>query len=266
MCIAQDTCLEDWLILKVNRMTYTVKQLAELAGVTPRTLHYYDEIGLLRPVHIEANGYRRYDHSSLLILQQILFYRELDVPLKEIQKIITDPAFSQADALEEHRSKLQLQAKRITTLIETIDQTIATLKGEWIMSDKEYFEGFDESQYEDEARQRWGDTPQYAESQRKWKSYTKEQKEEIKQKGGEITIRMVGTDQSKPADADIQQAVADYYAYLTGYFYKCDVEFLRNLSDMWVADERFAINYERIHEGGAEFVRQAVHIYCDNHA
>lgn len=134
------------------------------------------------------------------------------------------------------------------------------------MSDKDYFEGFDETQYEDEARERWGDTPQYAESQRKWKSYTKAQKEAIKQKGGEITTRMVGTAQSSPADEDIQQAVSDYYAYLTDSFYSCDVEFLRNLADMWVADPRFAINYDRIREGGAEFVREAVHIYCDNHA
>jgi len=247
-------------------MTYTVKQLADIAGVTTRTLHYYDEIGLLNPVSIEDNGYRRYDHGSLLRLQQILFYRELEVPLKEIQTILANPEFSQLEALEEHRSALQKQVNRINTLIETIDQTIATLKGEWIMSNKDYFEGFDETQYEEEAKERWGNTPQYAESQRKWKNFTKAQKEAIKQKGGEITARMVGTAQSSTSDEDIQQAVADYYTYLTESFYSCDVDFLRNLADMWVADPRFAVNYDRIREGGAEFVRQAVHIYCDNQA
>ena len=245
-------------------MTYTVKQLADIAGVTTRTLHYYDQIGLLQPVSVQANGYRSYDHSSLLRLQQILFYRELDIPLKDIQQILANPAFDQIDALESHRRALERQAKRIGSLIETIDQTIATLKGEWIMSDKDYFEGFDETQYEEEAQQRWGNTPQYTESQRKWKSYTKEQKEAIKQKQGELTVKMVGTAQSKAADPDIQQAVEDYYNFLTENFYSCDLAFLRNLSDMWVSDPRFAENYNRIREGGAEFVRDAVHLYCDN--
>lgn len=246
-------------------MTYTVKQLADLAGVTPRTLHYYDQIGLLQPVSTQANGYRSYDHSSLLTLQQILFYRELDVPLKDIQQILNNPDFDQVHALESHRRALKRQADRIGDLIETIDQTIATLQGEWIMNDKEYFEGFDETQYEEEAKQRWGNTPHYAESQRKWKKYTKAQKEAIKQKQGQLTVQMVGTAQSKVSDPDIQQAVEEYYNFLNQSFYSCDVEFLRNLSDMWVEDSRFAVNYDRIREGGAQFVRDAVHYYCDNH-
>ena len=246
-------------------MTYTIKQIADLAGVTTRTLRYYDQIGLLSPPQTGENGYRYYDRGSLLQLQQILFYRELDVPLKEIQQILSRPDFDLRQALEEHRRSLQARSQRLTTLIETVDQTIATIEGEWIMSDKDYFEGFDESQYEEEARQRWGHTEMYAQSQKRWKSYSPEQKEALKHQGQEINRRMVGTDPAlKPDDPGIQAAIGDYFAYLNTNFYTCDTEFLRNLSDMWVQDERFAANYERIREGGAEFLRQAVHIFCDN--
>ncbi|HSF82137.1 MAG TPA: MerR family transcriptional regulator [Anaerolineales bacterium] len=247
-------------------MPYTIKEIADLAGVTTRTLRYYDQIGLLSPASTGNNGYRYYDHNSLLRLQQIMFLRELDVPLKDIQLIMSRPDFDPLQALEEHRLSLQNKAKRLERLIGTLDQTIATIKGEYLMTAKDYFAGFDESQYEGEARERWGHTPQYAESQKKWASYSKEQKEAIKAEGGSITLRMVGQSPDlAPDDPDVQAAIGDYYAYLNKYFYTCEVSFLRGLADMWVEDPRFAINYERVREGGAEFVRQAVHIYCDKH-
>jgi len=246
-------------------MAYTIKEIADLAGVTTRTLRFYDQIGLLSPAEIAGNGYRLYNHASLLRLQQIMFFRELDVPLKEIQAIMKQPDFDLKAALEAHRLSLQGRRRKIDTLLETLDQTIATLEGEWIMNEKEFFSGFDEAKYEEEARQRWGDSPQYKESTRKWASYTREQKEAIKQEMGGITLRMVGSASSKPGDQDIQQAVGDYYAFLNNKFYTCNVEFLRNLADMWVEDTRFAVNYERIREGGAEFARDAVHIFCDRH-
>ncbi len=246
-------------------MTYTIKQIADLAGVSTRTLRYYDQIGLLSPSQTGDNGYRYYDQVSLLQLQQILFFRELDVPLKEIQRILSRPDFDLRQALEEHRLSLQGRVRRMNSLIETVDQTIATIEGEWIMSDKDYFEGFDETQYEEEARQRWGKTDSYAQSQKRWKSYSAEQKEAIKQQGGEITRRMVGTDSAlKPDDPGVQAAVGEYFAYINETFYTLEPEALRALSNMWVEDPRFAANYERIREGGAEFVRQAVDIFCDN--
>lgn len=245
-------------------MSYTIKEIAELAGVTTRTIRYYDEIGLLIPSETGDNGYRYYDRENLLLLQQIMFFRELEVPLKDIQLILNQPEFNLFSALQEHRVTLQAKADRINTLIETVDQTIATIKGEWEMNDQEYFEGFDESQYEEEAKQRWGNTPQWKESRRKWASYTEDQKQEIKIEGGEITKRMVGNDESlTPDHPSIQTAIGEYHAYINKYFYTCDVEFLRGLADMWVEDPRFAINYERIREGGAAFVREAVHIFCD---
>jgi len=248
-------------------MPYTIKEVADLAGVSTRTIRYYDEIGLLSPAETRDNGYRYYDQDSLLMLQQIMFLRELDVPLKEIHLILNQPGFNLLSGLEKHRVALQARAARLSTMIETVNQTIAMLQGESIMSDKDYFEGFDETQYEEEAKQRWGHTSPYAESQKKWSSYSNEQKEAIKFEGGEITMRMVGNDPGlSPDDPAVQAAVGDYYAYLNKYFYTCEVEFIRNLADMWVQDPRFAINYERIREGGAEFVRQAVHIFCDRNA
>jgi DNA-binding transcriptional MerR regulator len=248
-------------------MTYTIKQIADLAGVTTRTLRYYDEIGLLIPADIGDNGYRYYDQGSLLRLQQILFFRELDVPLKDIQLVTSRPDFNLLRALENHRSSLQNRAKRLDKLIDTIDQTIATIKGEWIMTARDYFEGFDETQYEEETRERWGNTTQYAESQKKWASYTKDQKDAIKAKGGRLTIRMVSEDpNASPDDPDVQAAIGEYHAYINKYFYTCKVGFLRGLADGWVDDPRFAINYERIREGGAAFVREAVHIFCDRNA
>ena len=247
-------------------MAYTIKEIADLAGVTTRTLRYYDEIGLLPPAETGSNGYRYYDPASLLKLQQILFFRELDVPLKDIQLLINHPDFNLLVALEDHRTSLYERVYRLNTLIETITYTISAIKGETHMSAEEYFEGFDETKYEDEVKERWGHTDQYGESQRKWASYSQDQKEAIKAEEGRLTVRMVSEDPNTPPDApDVQAAIGEYLAYLNKYFYTCDVSFLRGLSDMWVADPRFAINYERVREGGAEFVKQAVHLYCDRH-
>lgn len=245
-------------------MAYTIKEIADLAGVTTRTIRYYDEIGLLDPALTGDNGYRYYDQDSLLSLQQILFFRELDVPLKEIQLIMSRPDFNLLSTLENHRSALHIKVRRLDTLIDTLDQTIATVKGDGTMSDKDVFKGFDENQYEDEVRERWGDSPRYAESQAKWSSYSKEQKAVIKVEGGRLAVRMVSEDpDASPDDPDVQTAIGEYHAYLNKYFYTCDISFLRGLADNWVQDPRFAINYERVREGGATFVREAVHIFCD---
>jgi len=132
------------------------------------------------------------------------------------------------------------------------------------MSDKDVFDGFDESQYENEVRERWGDSPKFAESQAKRSSYSEEQKEAIKAEGSRLTVRMVSKDpNASPDDTNVQAAVGEYHAYLNTYFYTCDISFLRVLADNWDQDPRFAINYERIREGGAGFVREAVHLYCD---
>ncbi|TET35124.1 MAG: MerR family transcriptional regulator [Anaerolineales bacterium] len=245
-------------------MAYTIKEIADLAGVTTRTIRYYDESGLLDPAQTGDNGYRYYDRDSLLRLQQILFFRELDVPLKEIRLMMGRPDFDLLSALDNQRSALRAKVQRLEKLIDTLDKTVASLKGDGTMSDQDVFDGFDESQYEDEVQERWGDSPKVAESQVKWSSYSKDQKEAIKAEGRRLTVRMVSEDpEASPDDPDIQAAVGEYHAYLNKYFYTSEISFLRGLADNWVQDPRFAINYERIREGGAAFVREAVHVYCD---
>jgi len=245
-------------------MAYTIKEIADLAGVTTRTIRYYDEIGLLPPADIGENGYRYFDNDSLLRLQQVMFFRELDVPLKEIDLIINRPDFNLVDALKKHRSFIKTRVKRLSALIATIDDTIEAIQGEKKIGEKDYFKVFNKTQYEDEVKERWDNTPQYVEQRRKWASFSKEQKEAIKVESRRIAIRMVGTDPTiSPDDPDVQAAVGEYYAYLNKYFYTCDLTFLRGLADMWVEDARFAVNYEKIREGGAKFVREAVHIFCD---
>jgi DNA-binding transcriptional MerR regulator len=243
---------------------YTIRELADLAGVTTRTLRYYDQVGLLKPAEIAENGYRYYDRGNLLTLQQILFFRELDIPLKEIQLILCQPDFQLFSSLKNHQRTILERISRYQNLLHTIQMTLLDLEGDQIMKPEEIFNGFNEQEYQAEARKLWGDTPQFNESQRNWSSYSEDEKEEIIKLGGEITRRMVtGDSQAKPDDPGVQTAVSEYYQYLNEYFYSCEVEFLRSLADMWVQDPRFAVNYERIREGGAEFVRQAVHFYCD---
>ena len=127
---------------------FTVKQLSKLAGVTPRTLHHYDEIGLLKPSRVGDNGYRYYGEESVLRLQQILFYRELDIPLEEIKKIMGRRDFDVLGALQTHKDALKKQVTRLNRLIDTVDNTINHLKGNTTMSDKAYFEGFSEEEQE----------------------------------------------------------------------------------------------------------------------
>ncbi len=244
---------------------YSIKELADLAGVTTRTLRYYDHLGLLTPAKIAENGYRLYNRDNLLRLQQVMFFKELNVPLKEIQSILDQPEFHPLTTLKEHRGAILAQTGRLNKLLNTLDQTISSLEGDHIMENQDLFEGFDEKKYQEETRDRWGDTPQYKQSQQKWSRYSSDQKEEIKKEGERIIVRMVTENPAiKPDDPDVQDAVGEYYAYLNKFFYTCEVEFLRGLADMWVQDPRFAVNYERIREGGAGFVREAVHFFCDS--
>jgi DNA-binding transcriptional MerR regulator len=243
---------------------YTIKKIAELAGVSTRTLRYYHQMGLLPPAALGENGYRYYDRKSLLKLQQILFLREFDLPLKDIQEILDRPDYDPLQALMTHREGIQKRISRLNQLLSTLDTTIKTFTGDETVEDKDLFAGFDHSRYEGEVQKRWGKTVQYQESQQKWNSYSQKEKTSIQQLGNELAKRMVTDDPEASPDApDIQRAVAEYHDYLNKYFYTCDADQLRNLADMWADDPRFAVNYESIREGGAAFVREAVHIYCD---
>ncbi len=160
-------------------MAYTVKKLAKLSGVSVRTLHFYDEIGLLAPAHVASNGYRYYGEKELLLLQQILFFRELGVGLKQIQTILSQPDFDKAKALLTHKEALLLKSQRIDALMATIDLTIKRLNGELIMNDKEMFSGFspeEQMEYEAYLVNRYGEKAkkQIAEAKVNAENWTKE--------------------------------------------------------------------------------------------
>jgi len=244
-------------------MAYTVKEFSKLAGVSARTLHYYDEIGLLRPASVGENGYRYYDHQSALRLQQILFFRELDFSLDEIHKILNDPSFDLTVALDAHRAALQQRVERLQRLIHTVDQTKMYLEGRYEMDDKEIFGGWTEEkqkEYEQEIRQRYGQRA--FEGVTDWNSYTPEQKAAIRAESGAIYQGLGEVMDKGPDSPEVQALIARWHNHLR-YFYEPSPERLRGLGEMYVEDERFRENFERIRPGLAAFVKQAIDFYVD---
>jgi DNA-binding transcriptional MerR regulator len=243
----------------------TVKQLANLAGVSTRTLHYYDEIGLLRPTQVAANGYRRYDHQALLRLQQIRFYRELGLGLDPIRQILDQPGFDPMQALQAHRQALLVEADRLRMLLATLDKTILHLKGETMMSNQELFAGFtpeQEQAYEDEARRRWGDE-KVTESSRRWKAYSEAERQSILNEGGAIYLELNKHLADDPASAEVQALVARWHQHLR-YFYDPTPEILRGLGGAYASDPAFAEFFARFDPALPIFLHQVIDIYCDH--
>jgi DNA-binding transcriptional MerR regulator len=241
---------------------YTVKQLSTLAGVTPRTLHHYDQIGLLKPESIGENGYRYYGEKSILRLQQILFYRELDMSLDEIKKIMGRRDFDVLAALENHKLELQKQITRLEYLIETVDKTINHLKGESIMSPKGLFEGFSEEQQEEYARQaeQMYDPETVRESNHKWKSYSAEKKQAILDEGKQIYLDMIAT-MPRGADSSEVQAIVERWRKHMDYFWTPNPDQLLGLATMYSQSPDFKANFDQMHPDLADFMREAVTVY-----
>lgn len=247
----------------VNHETLSIKQLSTLAGVSVRTLHFYDQIGLLTPQRERENNYRFYSRESLIRLQQILFYREMDLSLEQIGRILNDPAFDLISALENHREALTGKVKRLTTLLQTIDNTIRNLKGQKEMTNGQFFNGFSEEQqaeYEKEAAERW-DPAVVAESSRRWKSLSKQEKEALMAKGESIVLALRDAMPKGPSSPEAQQAVAAWKQQIN-FFYDCTDEILLGLGEMYMADERFKAFYDRIHPDLAAFKYEAIKVYC----
>ena len=201
-------------------MTYTVKELADLAGVTRRTLHYYDQVGLLKPAEVAANGYRHYDQGDLLQLQQILFYREMGLSLKDIRKLLNGPDYDVIEALEAHRQGLAGRAERLQALIHTVDRTIRHLKGEIEMRPKDFFEAFDEEtqeKYAAEAAQRW-DPELVRASNRRWKSYSKEKQQAIMQEGNAVYTAIMENMDAGAASEVVQDSVGRWHQHLRHFY------------------------------------------------
>jgi DNA-binding transcriptional MerR regulator len=244
---------------------YTVKQLADLAGVSVRTLHYYDEIGLLKPSSIGANGYRHYGDEAVFRLQQILFFREMDLSLNEIKEIIDLPRFDLLTALQAHRARLQAKTRRLRDLIDTVDNTILHLTGEIDMGDKKkLFTGFtkeEEQRYAEEARQLWGSEEVDA-SYKRWNSYSTEKQAAIKAEGGAIYQALAEVIDKGPDSPEAQGGIARWHQHMR-YFYEPSVERLLGLGQMYVDDPRFTANIGQFHPDLPVFMRDAIQIYCE---
>ncbi len=244
-------------------MPYTVKQLADLAGVSPRTLHYYDEIGLLKPSSVGQNGYRHYGEEAALRLQQILFYRELDFSLSEIQSILDSPGFDTELALQSHRRALQTRVERLNGLIETIDRTVEHMRGARKMSTDELFVGFDEEtqrRYEEEASRLWGEK-HVKESRRRWDGYSEGKRAAILAEGGAVYQDLVTHLGDDPASEPVQQAIARWHQNLR-YFYEPTPEILRGLGHAYSQHPQFRATFTKMHPDLLEFLTAAIEYYC----
>ena len=243
---------------------FTVKQLSKMAGVTPRTLHHYDDIGLLKPSQIGENGYRYYGEEALIKLQQILFYRELDFPLEEIRRIMGRRDFDLLGALQSHREALQKKSARLSQLLATVDNTIQHIQGEKLMSQKGLFEGFSEEEqekYAQEAEQMY-DPETVRESNRKWKSYSAAKKEAILAEGRQVYEDMI-TAMPKGASSPEVQAVVERWRKHMDHFWTPSLEQLIALAGGYNDDPRFKANFDKIHPALAEFMREAVTVYVN---
>ncbi len=237
-----------------------IKEFAEFTGVSVRTLHYYDEIGLLVPAQIDCfTGYRYYDEKSLLRMQEILFYRELDFSLKSIREILSSPNYDKNKALNEQKHLLTLKKERLERLISAIDGVV---KGENVMK------AFDNSEFEKhkaEAKEKWGATPAFKEYAERTKNYSKQRWNDI----GEGMERIMAEfavcmrNGETPNSAEAQNLVKMLQNYITENCYLCTNEILAGLGQMYVEDERFKNNIDKHADGTAEFIRVAVGIYCN---
>jgi DNA-binding transcriptional MerR regulator len=243
--------------------SYTVKQLARLAGVTNRTLHYYDQIGLLQPTTVGSNGYRYYGEAALLRLQQILFYRELGFSLEQIKAILEEPGFDLLQALEGHKRALQGRIQRTERLIATVENTIQYLKGETLMSKQDFYSGFDEEkqkEYTRRARERWGDKAMAR--TKDWNAYTPAQKNDILAEGHEITLGVVANMDKAPDSPEVQFWIERWHQSINKNFYDCSLEIFEALGHGYVQDPEFNAFYENIQPGLAAFMEKAMTCYC----
>ncbi|WP_030331433.1 MerR family transcriptional regulator [Micromonospora parva] len=245
-------------------MAYTVGQVAKVAGVTVRTLHHYDEIGLLSPSGRTSAGYRRYDDADLQRLQLVLYYRELGFPLEEITAIIDDPAADPAAHLRRQHELLTVRLKRLQEMVTAIEFAMEATKMNIQLTPEERFEVFGDfspEEHEAEAEQRWGDTDAYRESNRRASRYGKEDWLRIRAENEDWGRRIVALMAAgAPADsAEAMELAEEHRQLICRWFYECSYEMQTGLADMYLADERFTAHYENIAEGLAAYLHEAIH-------
>lgn len=249
-------------------MEYTVQRLGRLAGVSARTLRYYDQIGLLRPTRINLSGYRIYGPAEVDLLQQILFYRELGFPLAKIQEIVTAPDFDQAKAMREHREKLLEQRAQLDALIANVEKSIAHKGGRIAMSDKDKFQGFkqklveeNEEKFGKEARAKYGHES-VEKSKDKVRNMTQEDYDEVTRLNAKLMDTLAAAYKTGNPRGDLAQKAADLHRqWLSYYWPEYNKQAHAGLAQMYVDDERFTAYYDKEQPGLAAFLRDAIHIY-----
>lgn len=239
-----------------------VNQLAKMAGVSPRTLRYYDAIDLLKPSAVGENGYRLYTEEAVLRLQQIMFYRAFGLPLETIREVMSRPDFDVLTALAEHRAQLRERITRMQRQLVTIDQTMQYLQGGIKMKEAQFFAGFDhetQAQYQQEAEQKYDPAVMRASAQ-KWQNYTAAEKQRIADEGNAIYSDLYQAMPHGADSAEVQACVARWHAHMQ-YFWSPNDEQLLGLADLYNADERFRANFDKLDPTLAAFMRQAVQVY-----
>ena len=246
-------------LCEVIKLKMQIKEFAEFTGVSVRTLHYYDEIGLLIPAFVDrATGYRFYDETSLLRMQEILFYRELDFSLRSIGEILSSPNYNKTKALNEQKHLLTLKKERLERLISAIDSAV---KGENVMN---AFDNSEFEKYKTEVKEKWGKTDAYREHAERTKNYSKQKWNDLAEEMDRIMadfavcMKKVKT----PDSTEVQNLVKTLQNHITENYYLCTNEILEGLGQMYAADERFRNNIDKHADGTAAFICEAIKVYC----
>jgi DNA-binding transcriptional MerR regulator len=241
-------------------MAFTVGELAKLTGITVRTLHHYDQIGLVQPSDRSDAGYRLYGQADVLRLQQVLLYRELGLPLDQIAGVLEEG--TPKAALAKHRETLVAKRAHLDAMLAALDTALAIEEGRKMKPEdvKTMFDGFDPEKYADEARAKWGATDSFKESARRTKSYGKAEWDAIKSEADSIYRRFAElmTEGAAPSDARVRGVVEAHRAHIDRWFYPCSIEMQQGLAAMYVADPRFTENIDKYGAGLSQFIHAAV--------
>lgn len=250
---------------------YMINEISKLTGVSVRMLHHYDKIGILVPSKRTDSNYRMYSEEDVARLYQILLFKELEFPLKEIKQILDDEYFDKEKALKVQRKLILEKKNRLEKIIESIDDTIINIGGK-TMSKKD-FKAFSyeeikkhQDKYKEETEQKYGKSDAYKESKEKTSKYSKNDWENIMEEAGAIYENIAALMDKDPGDDRVQELVGKWRNHITTNFYNCTVEIFRGLALMYVADERFTKNIDKHGEGLAQFLSDAMNIYCDNNS
>lgn len=246
----------------MNEKLLTINKLAKLCGITVRTLHYYDEIGLLSPNSIAPNGYREYDQENLIRLQSILFFKELDIPLKEIKRIIDSPNYDKHTALKKHKKLLALKRERLDRIINLVDDNLEkdeiSLKEFDMTNIKEQI-----NKYQQEAKERWGDTEAFKQSSKRTSKYSTADWQKINEERDNIFSDFADSLNNTNDCKDTDVLVKEWKNHISRYYYDCTDEILSGLADMYMYDGRFKENMDKHGEGLTEFISKSIKNYCN---